>query len=95
MSNWWIAFSAEWTTCGAGWALVAAASAAMSARARQCFATRFHMQRAAQRLVHVLQDKRWGVGWYQDGIHPTAAGFKTLAAIIGDDLDRFDRLGGL
>ena len=40
----------------------------------------------ATRLVPVLQDKRWGVGWYQDGIHPTAAGFKTLAAIMPGEL---------
>lgn len=49
----------------------------------------------ATRLVSVLQDKRWGVGWYQDGIHPTAAGFGVLAGIISDDLDRVERVGGL
>jgi hypothetical protein len=47
----------------------------------------------ATRLVHVLQDKRWGVGWYKDGIHPTAAGFGVLANIIKDDLDRVNAVG--
>jgi len=47
----------------------------------------------ATRLVHVLQDKRWGVGWYKDGIHPTAAGFGVLAGIIRDDLDRLHTVG--
>ena len=48
----------------------------------------------AARLEPVQQDSRWSGGWYKDGIHPTAAGFKTLATIIKDDLDRFDRVGG-
>ena len=49
----------------------------------------------ASRVALVQQDPRWGVGWYKDGIHPTAAGFGVLAAIIGDNLDRFERVGGL
>jgi len=31
--------------------------AAMSERARQCFATRFHMQRAAERLVEIIGEQ--------------------------------------
>lgn len=71
--------------------------AADAALAAQHFAAGQAMLHAAgaSRLVHVQQDKRWGVGWYQDGIHPTAAGLKTLATIIHDDLDQLSRVGGL
>jgi len=34
-------------------------SAAMSERARQCFATRFHMQRAAERLVEIIGGSKY------------------------------------
>jgi len=62
--------------------------AADAALGRQHFAPGQALLQAAgaTRLLYVQQDPRWGVGWYQDGIHPTAAGFKTLAAIIGDEL---------
>ena len=33
--------------------------AAMSERARQCFATRFHMQRAAERLVEIIGGSKY------------------------------------
>jgi len=33
-------------------------------------------------VAHVGQDKRWSVGWYKDGIHPTAEGNRVLAGII-------------
>ena len=52
-------------------------------------------QAGATRVLQVQQDKRWGVGQYKDGIHPTAAGFGVLAGIIGDDLARLERVGGL
>ncbi|MCK9215566.1 MAG: hypothetical protein M0P52_14130 [Rhodoferax sp.] len=45
----------------------------------------------ATQVAHVGQDKRWSVGWYKDGIHPTAAGNRVLAGIINDSLDRFSR----
>jgi len=31
----------------------------MSERARQCFATRFHMQRAAERLVEIIGGSKY------------------------------------
>jgi lysophospholipase L1-like esterase len=52
-------------------------------------------QAGAKRALQVQQDPRWGVRWYKDGIHPTAAGFGVLAGIVKDDLDRVERVGGL
>jgi len=49
----------------------------------------------AKRVVQVQQDKRWNSSYYQDGIHPTAAGFGVLAGIIRDDLDRVEQVGSL
>jgi len=71
--------------------------AADAALGRQHFAPGQALLQAAgaTRLLYVQQDPRWGVGWYQDGIHPTAAGFNTLAAIIRDDLAQPGSPGGL
>ncbi|WP_394757462.1 hypothetical protein, partial [Rhodoferax sp.] len=62
--------------------------AADAALAAQQFAagTALLRQAGATRMVPVQQDQRWGVGWYKDGIHPTAAGFGVMAHIIADAL---------